>query len=51
MKSDKEILFNSKSGFFLNTHQKKIKEGHRDFSDILEDPFQIWLNSMDMEVI
>ena len=23
----------------------------RDFSDILEDPFQIWLNSMDMEVI
>ncbi len=23
----------------------------KDFSDILEDPFQIWLNSMDMEVI
>ncbi len=23
----------------------------KDFSDILEDPFQIWLNSLDMEVI
>ena len=23
----------------------------KDFSDIIEDPFQIWLNSMDMEVI
>ena len=23
----------------------------KDFSDILEDPFQIWLNSNDMEVI
>ena len=23
----------------------------KDFNDILEDPFQIWLNSLDMEVI
>ena len=23
----------------------------KDFNDILEDPFQIWLNSFDMEVI
>ena len=23
----------------------------KDFGDILEDPFQIWLNSLDMEVI
>ena len=29
-------MFNSKSGFFLNTHQKKIKEGYKDFSDILD---------------
>jgi len=46
-----------------NTMKSTISADHRsldgavaakllkDFSDILEDPFQIWLNSLDMEVI
>ena len=32
----KEVFFNSQSGFYLNTHQKNIKENYKDFSDILD---------------
>lgn len=29
-------FFNSKSDFYLNTHRKNIKEGYKDFSNILD---------------
>ena len=32
----KEIIFNSHSGFYLNSHQKKSKNNYKDFSDILD---------------
>ena len=35
-KTLKSIIFNSKSGFFMNTHQKTTKKHHQDFSKILD---------------
>ena len=32
----KEIIFNSHSGFYLNSHQKKSKNYYKDFSNILD---------------
>ena len=34
--SVKEIIFNSHSGFYLNSHQKKSKKYFKNFSDILD---------------
>ena len=35
-KTLKSIIFNSKSGFFVNTFQKETKKKHKDFSEILD---------------